>query len=182
MLRTVLTDDMWNQLIVIMKSNGCRIHSNSRQVMEAIIWKLRVGAPWRDIPPNFCPWTTAFNRFNRWAKKGLWSNFFLLYEEKLIKSGYSPTEVQYELINMQVELGVATKEQLANLGEELQPKYILPPMRMETRLILKSLGVKFTTAKLQKNLLNPVQKQEPTSLLTKDMTPKTFDKKLRKKK
>ena len=106
----------------------------------------------------------------------------MLNEEKLKKGGYSPTEVQYELINMQVEHGVATKEQLANLGEELQPKYILPPMRMETRLILKSLGVKFTTVKLQTNLLNTVEKQEPTSLLTKDMTPKTFDKKLRKKK
>lgn len=78
MLRTVLSDEMWGQLSSIMKEKGCKFHENSRNVMEAIIWKLRTGAPWRDIPVELCPWTTAFNKFNRWAESGLWSDFFLL--------------------------------------------------------------------------------------------------------
>ena len=77
MARTALNDDMWQQLRAIMREKGCKIHSNSRNVMEAIIWKLRVGAPWRDIPEELCPWQTAFNKFNRWAAKGLWDDFFL---------------------------------------------------------------------------------------------------------
>ncbi len=30
------------------------------------------------IPEEFCPWKTAYNRFNRWASKGLWGKFFKL--------------------------------------------------------------------------------------------------------
>ncbi|MGE0526881.1 MAG: IS5 family transposase [Bdellovibrionales bacterium] len=76
MARRVLTDEIWLQLLAVMESKGCYDSKNAREVMEAIIWKLRVGGPWRDIPKEFCPWQTAFDRFNRWAKKGLWTNFF----------------------------------------------------------------------------------------------------------
>ena len=48
----------------------------SKNIMEAILWKLRTGAPWRDIPEDLCPWKAAYNRFNRWAIKGLWHKFF----------------------------------------------------------------------------------------------------------
>ena len=47
------------------------VTKNSRNIMEAILWKLRTGATWRDIPQEFCPWQTAYNRFNRWASKPL---------------------------------------------------------------------------------------------------------------
>ena len=76
MLRTVLTDEMWKQILVTMKSKGCYETKDSRDVMKAIVWKLRTGAPWRDIPEQLCPWQTAYNRFNRWAKKDLWADFF----------------------------------------------------------------------------------------------------------
>lgn len=71
-----------------MKAKGCHRWPNDREVMEAIIWKLRTGAPWRNVPRKFNPWKTAYNRFNRWASKGLWSAFFLNYEEKLIRNAF----------------------------------------------------------------------------------------------
>ena len=153
MLRTVLTDEMWKQILVTMKSKGCYETKDSRDVMEAIVWKLRTGAPWRDIPVQLCPWQTAYNRFNRWAKKDLWADFFLNYEVKLMKSGCSSMEVISKLISMRVELGLEKNELLEYQGGVLQRKFILPPTRMETRLILKSLGVKFTTHKSQAKLL-----------------------------
>ena len=58
-----------------MLEKDCRKSDNNRNVMEAGLWKLRTGAPWRDAPDNFCPWKTACNRFNRWAKKDLWKHF-----------------------------------------------------------------------------------------------------------
>jgi transposase len=76
MTRRVLSDEMWEQLNVILKLKGCHEWSNDREIMEAILWKLRTGAPWRDLPKEFCPWQTAYNRFNRWSKKGLWQDFF----------------------------------------------------------------------------------------------------------
>ncbi|WP_416240761.1 IS5 family transposase [Acinetobacter sp. WCHAc010034] len=77
MARTLLTDNIWQQIQDTMRLHGCYCSKNSRNIMEAILWKLRTGATWRDIPQEFCPWQTAYNRFNRWASKGLWNKFFL---------------------------------------------------------------------------------------------------------
>ena len=123
MPRKALNDEVWEQLLSILKRHGCQNRKNNRNVMEAIIWKLRTGSPWRDIPSDFCPWQTAYTRFSRWASKGLWKGFFLKYEEKLIRNGYSSTEAMLGLISMQVELGVATNEQLALLGEDQQQRF-----------------------------------------------------------
>lgn len=175
MARRVLTDEIWSQLLAVMESKGCYDSKNAREVMEAIIWKLRVGGPWRDIPKEFCPWQTAFDRFNRWAKKGLWTNFFLAYEAKLIRSGCSPTEVTSGLINMQVELGLGKTEPLDNLEEDPQQRSTWSAMRMETRSILRSLGVKLTTLKQPPKLF--VKSAKPRTLSpTKAMTQKASGK------
>ena len=77
--------------------------------------------------------------------------FFLAYEKKLIRNGYSSTEAMYGVTNMQVELGLAKIEQLDKAVAEQLQKYIYPVMPMDIRSILKSLGVKSTTVKLQMN-------------------------------
>ena len=151
MARTLLTDDIWQQIQSTMQFHGCYCSKNSRNIMEAILWKLRTGATWRDIPEEFCPWKTAYNRFNRWASKGLWDKFFLNYEAYWIKNGYSLTEVTYARINMQVELGVVSIEQLDKAVAETRQKYTYVWTRMEIRSILKSLGVTCTTVKLQES-------------------------------
>jgi len=76
MVRQVITDAIWNELETTLRKYGCHRWKNDRSIMEAILWKLRTGAPWRDISQEFCPWKTAYNRFNRWSSKGLWNNFF----------------------------------------------------------------------------------------------------------
>jgi transposase len=45
---------------------------DDRRVMNGIFWVLRTGAPWRDLPERYGPYTTAYNRFNRWRKAGVW--------------------------------------------------------------------------------------------------------------
>lgn len=151
MVRQVITDVIWSELEETLRKYGCHRWKNDRNIMEAILWKLRTGAPWRDVPREFCPWKTAYNRFNRWAAKGLWGNFFLSYEAKLIRNGYSRTEATYALISMQVELGVAKRERLGVPVEASLARSIYPPMRMEIRSILKSLEVKSTTVKLHRS-------------------------------
>ena len=43
-----------------------------RQVINAILWRLRTGAPWRDLPERYGPWQTAYSRFRRWQQAGVW--------------------------------------------------------------------------------------------------------------
>jgi hypothetical protein len=176
MARRMITDEIWLQLQATMESHGCYDTKNSRDVMEAILWKLRVGCPWYDVPEEFCPWKTAFNKFNRWAKNGLWEKFFLTYEAKLIRNGYSPTEATSALISMRAELEEEPNEPLDDLVGDLRPRSTWPVMRMETRSILKSLEVKFTTLKQPPKLF--VKSAKPkTSSRTKDTTRKKSVKK-----
>jgi hypothetical protein len=44
---------------------------NDRRVLNGIFWVLRSGAPWRDLPDDFGPYTTCYNRFVRWRRGGV---------------------------------------------------------------------------------------------------------------
>src|SRR5262245_47426157 len=46
---------------------------NDRRVLNGIFWVLRSGAPWRDLPQGFGPYTTCYNRFVRWRRAGVWA-------------------------------------------------------------------------------------------------------------
>lgn len=45
---------------------------DDRRVLNGIFWVLRSGAPWRDLPERYGPYTTCYNRFRRWTKAGVW--------------------------------------------------------------------------------------------------------------
>jgi transposase len=45
---------------------------NDRRVLNGIFWVLRSGAPWRDLPEAFGPYTTRYSRFVRWRRAGVW--------------------------------------------------------------------------------------------------------------
>lgn len=47
---------------------------NDRRVLNGIFWILRSGAPWRDLPESFGPYTTCYNRFVRWRMAGIWDS------------------------------------------------------------------------------------------------------------
>ena len=41
-------------------------------MINGILWKLRTGAPWRDLPERYGPWQTVYDRFVRWRRDGTW--------------------------------------------------------------------------------------------------------------
>ncbi len=45
---------------------------DDRRVLNGIVWVLRSGAPWRDLPDRYGPRTTCYSRFVRWLKAGVW--------------------------------------------------------------------------------------------------------------
>ena len=45
---------------------------NDRRVINGILWRLRTGSPWADIPERYGPSKTCYNRFVRWRKAGVW--------------------------------------------------------------------------------------------------------------
>jgi transposase len=49
---------------------------DDRRVISGIIHMLRCGARWRDCPTEYGPYTTVYNRFNRWSRQGVWHAIF----------------------------------------------------------------------------------------------------------
>jgi transposase len=49
---------------------------DDRRVVNGIFYILRTGSPWRDLPERYGPYTTIYNRYNRWAKAGVWLKVF----------------------------------------------------------------------------------------------------------
>ena len=41
-------------------------------MINGILWKLRTGAPWRDLPERYGPWKTCHERLRRWTADGTW--------------------------------------------------------------------------------------------------------------
>lgn len=75
MPRNQLSDRMWAKLAPLLPSEGGRRGRPSlpnRPIVEAILWKHRTGAPWRDLPESFGLWASVFTRFNRWSRAGVW--------------------------------------------------------------------------------------------------------------
>lgn len=76
MLRTMLSDHGWSVLVPILRCLRIQYSPKIRDFIEGVMWKMRTGAPWRDLPDGFGPWSTIFNRFNRWSKRGHWKAIF----------------------------------------------------------------------------------------------------------
>ena len=78
MARAQLRDEQWTKIKAVLESQrgAGRRGSDDRKFLEAVLWWRRTGVPWRDLPSEFGPWKTVFNRFDRWSKRGKWMRLF----------------------------------------------------------------------------------------------------------
>jgi transposase len=73
--RHELTDEQWQRLAPLLppeRPRTGRPNKDHRTVLNGILWILRTGAPWRDLPERYGPWATVYSRFRRWQRAGLW--------------------------------------------------------------------------------------------------------------
>ena len=79
MKRYELTDEEWSRIEALLPGRpgdpGGHGKDN-RLFINAVVWVARTGAPWRDLPERFGLWNSVFQRFNRWAKAGVWEEVF----------------------------------------------------------------------------------------------------------
>jgi putative transposase len=80
----VISDELWDVIEPVLPSDVGRRGqrwSDHRMILEGIIWRYRVGAPWRDLPPEFGPWQTVWKRHHRWSSDGTYASVFLAVQE-----------------------------------------------------------------------------------------------------
>ena len=71
----VLTDAQWARIEPLMPSSDGqrgRPSRDHRQVIEGIVYRLRTGVAWRDLPESFGPWQTIWMRHKRFSTDGTW--------------------------------------------------------------------------------------------------------------
>jgi transposase len=72
-----LSDADWKTLEPLLPHGRRGAHRvDDRRVVSGIMHMLRSGARWRDCPPEYGPYTTIYNRFNRWSRQGIWFEIF----------------------------------------------------------------------------------------------------------
>jgi transposase len=77
--RFVISDAVWEQIAPLMlgkaSDRGVTARDN-RLFLEAVLWRVRTGLPWRDLPEGVGNWNSVFQRFRRWVRAGVFERIF----------------------------------------------------------------------------------------------------------
>jgi transposase len=75
MNRHELSDEQWGRFAPLLPPERPvtgRPNKPHRTIVNAILWRLATGVPWRDLPARYGPWRTVYARFRRWQQAGIW--------------------------------------------------------------------------------------------------------------
>ena len=93
MPRRMLTDELWSKLKGILRQHRIYDKPFLRDMVEGMLYRMRVGCPWRDLPKEFGCWNTIFQKFNRWSVKNKLKNLTprgVIYTKKFAHNTWMP--------------------------------------------------------------------------------------------
>ena len=84
-----LSDVQWRLIegLLPTQKRGGRWNDH-RLTFDGILWILRTGAPWRDLPERYGKWQSVYHRFNRWRKDGTFDRVLKALRIRLDKDGH----------------------------------------------------------------------------------------------
>jgi transposase len=96
--RGEITDAAWERIAPLLPPNGKRggQWKDHRTVINGILWKLRTGAPWRDLPERYGAHSTCADRLARWEREGLWDRLLTEVQTKSDAVGEISWEVSVD--------------------------------------------------------------------------------------
>ena len=77
--RYELSDDQWRKIADLVPGkvgDPGRSGEDNRRFVNGVLWVLRSGAHWHDLPPRYGKYKSVHKRFTRWAKAGVWERVF----------------------------------------------------------------------------------------------------------
>jgi transposase len=113
--RFVIGDAMWERIAPHLPGKASDrgvTAGDNRLFLEAVLWRVRTGSPWRDLPDVFGNWNSVFQRFRRWALKGVF--------ERLFEAISDEPDLEYALIDGTI-VSVHQKASGARGGLEIRP-------------------------------------------------------------
>jgi transposase len=61
---------------------------DNRNIINGILWRLRCGTAWRDVPEKYGNWNSIYRRFRRWSASGVWESVAIALAETMAESGH----------------------------------------------------------------------------------------------
>lgn len=135
-----ISDSVWQLLEPLLPGRqGCwgRVAKNNRLFINAVFWIFRVGAPWRDLPPEYGDWKNTHRRFCRWRDKGVWETLL----EKLIDEPdfeWLMIDASFIKAHFHAAGAVGGNQDMDRTKGGSTPRFIWPWMRMVCRSELLS--------------------------------------------
>lgn len=130
-----LSDELWIKLEPLLTGKAGdwgAVAKDNRQFINAVLWILRTGAPWRDLPPSYGGWKNTHRRFCRWRDKGIWEGILekLMDEPDLEWLMIDSTHIK---VHKHATGAVGGNQEMSlTKGGSIQ-RYIFPWMRMVCR-------------------------------------------------
>ena len=92
MRRHELSDEEWALVEPVVPKQRVggrgRPPKSNREMLNGMMWILRTGAPWRDLPERFGPWQSVYHYFNQWRKQGVFDHVLEALQIRLDEKGY----------------------------------------------------------------------------------------------
>ena len=124
-----LTDEQWARLepnLPPATKTGGRNAKPHRPMVEAMVWILRTGAPWRDLPRSYGSWHSVYTRFSRWSESGVLAGLFEALARERDSDGYL---IDATIVRAHQDAsGAAKKGGVKKLGAlaEVRPRRSMP--------------------------------------------------------
>jgi transposase len=96
--RGELSNAQWSRLAELLPPEQPAVgrpNADHRVILNGILWKLRTGAPWRDLPERYGPWSTVYSRFWRWQRARVWERIFAAVQRRADAAGQLDWEVHF---------------------------------------------------------------------------------------
>jgi len=93
-----LTNEQWARLLPLLPPQRPRVGrpaADHRRIIDGILWEVRTGAPWRDVPERYGPWPTLASRLRRWRLAGIWDGIFAAAQQRADAEGRLDWDVQF---------------------------------------------------------------------------------------
>ena len=129
MIGMELTNQQWHWIEPIIRSAKQRKDPRGRkprdprEVLNGILWILRTGAPWKDLPQRYPPYQTCHRRFQQWVQQGVFEPILKELAEDLYERG----EIDIRETFIEGSSTSLTKT-LSQFGENPFKKYMLDPL------------------------------------------------------
>ena len=130
-----MSDAMWAVLEPLLPGQRGQwggIAKDNRRFLNGVFWVLRVGAPWRDLPPQYGKWNSVYQRFRRWRDSGVWER---ILEALVVEPDYEwlMIDASHCKVHPHAAGAVGGNQDMERTKGGLTQKYTWPWMRMVCR-------------------------------------------------